>query len=86
MAGGYTCAVADARQVKLIWEARSTTDPIDARKLAELLRVKSLPYHLGSGRRHQSPAPAAPRSRVHRAAPNAGEELHSRAAHRGKFL
>ena len=31
----YAVRVADARQVKLIWQARSKTDPIDARKLAE---------------------------------------------------
>jgi transposase len=42
-AAGSTCHVADARQVKLIWQARSKTDPIDARKLAELLRVKLFP-------------------------------------------
>ncbi len=35
---GYAVRVADARQVKLIWQARSKTDPIDARKLAELLK------------------------------------------------
>jgi transposase len=40
---GYTARVADARQVKLIWQARSKTDPIDARKLAELLRVNLFP-------------------------------------------
>lgn len=39
----YSCRVADARQVKLIWQARSKTDPIDARKLAELLRVNLFP-------------------------------------------
>jgi transposase len=39
----YTSRVADARQVKLIWQARSKTDPIDARKLAELLRVNLFP-------------------------------------------
>jgi transposase len=39
----YGCRVADARQVKLIWQARSKTDPIDARKLAELLRVNLFP-------------------------------------------
>lgn len=42
-AAGYACHVADARQVKLIWQARSKTDPIDARKLAELLRVNLFP-------------------------------------------
>jgi transposase len=42
-AAGYSCRVADARQVKLIWQARSKTDPIDARKLAELLRVNLFP-------------------------------------------
>ena len=40
---GYAARVADARQVKLIWQARSKTDPIDARKLAELLRVNLFP-------------------------------------------
>lgn len=35
---GYSSRVADARQLKLSWRARSKTDPIDARKLAELLR------------------------------------------------
>ncbi len=42
-AQGHSCRVADARQVKLIWQARSKTDPIDARKLAELLRVNLFP-------------------------------------------
>jgi len=40
---GYAVRVADARQVKLIWQARSKTDPIDARKLAELVRVNLFP-------------------------------------------
>jgi len=40
---GYTVKVAHAYQAKLIWQARSKTDPIDARKLAELLRVNLLP-------------------------------------------
>jgi transposase len=40
---GYAAHVVDAFKVKLIWQARSKTDPIDARKLAELLRVKLLP-------------------------------------------
>jgi len=40
---GYGVRVAHAYQVKLIWQARSKTDPIDARKLAELLRVNLLP-------------------------------------------
>jgi len=35
--------VVHAYQAKLIWQARSKTDPIDARKLAELLRVNLLP-------------------------------------------
>src|SRR5215210_1627533 len=42
-AAGYSSRVADARQVKLIWQARSKMDPIDARKLAELLRVNLFP-------------------------------------------
>jgi len=37
LSAGYGVRVADARKVKLIWQARSKTDPIDARKLAELL-------------------------------------------------
>ena len=40
---GYAVAVAHAHQVKLIWQARAKTDPIDARKLGELLRVQCLP-------------------------------------------
>lgn len=40
---GHTARVADARQVKLIWQTRSKTDPIDARKLADLLRVNLFP-------------------------------------------
>jgi transposase len=40
---GYAARVADAHQVKLIWQARSKTDPIDARKLAELRRVNLFP-------------------------------------------
>ena len=35
--------VAHAFHVKLIWQARAKTDPIDARKLAELLRVNLFP-------------------------------------------
>jgi len=40
---GHTAHGADAYQVKLIWQARSKTDIIDARKLAELLRTSLLP-------------------------------------------
>jgi transposase len=40
---GYTVQVAHPYQVKLIWHARTKTDPIDARKLAELARVHLLP-------------------------------------------
>ena len=40
---GHTVEVAHAFQVKLIWQARAKTDPIDARKLAELLRVNLFP-------------------------------------------
>ena len=42
-AGGYRVVVAHPYQVKLIWQARTKTDPIDARKLAELARVNLLP-------------------------------------------
>lgn len=40
---GFTVQVAHPYQVKLIWQARTKTDPIDARKLAELARVQLLP-------------------------------------------
>src|SRR5512146_2972051 len=40
---GHTAHVADAYQVNLIWQARSKTDIIDARTLAELLRTNLLP-------------------------------------------
>ena len=42
-AQGYTVRVAHAFHVKLIWQARAKTDAIDARKLAELLRVNCFP-------------------------------------------
>lgn len=42
-AQGYSVEVAHPYQVKLIWQARTKTDPIDARKLAELARVNLLP-------------------------------------------
>lgn len=40
---GVTVIVAHPYQVKLIWQARTKTDPIDARKLAELARGHLLP-------------------------------------------
>ena len=40
---GYTVRVAHPFQVKLIVHARCKTDPIDARKLADLLRTNLLP-------------------------------------------
>ena len=40
---GFSVQVAHPSQVKLIWQARTKTDPIDARKLAELARAKLLP-------------------------------------------
>lgn len=42
-AQGHAVRVADARQMKVIWQARSKTDPMDARKLAELVRVNLFP-------------------------------------------
>ena len=42
-AAGFTVQVAHPQQVKLISHARCKTDPIDARKLAELTRVNLLP-------------------------------------------
>jgi transposase len=40
---GIHVLVAHPYQVKLLWQARTKTDPIDARKLAELARVNLLP-------------------------------------------
>ncbi|PJE19374.1 MAG: IS110 family transposase [Mycobacterium sp.] len=40
---GITVLAAHAYEVKLIWQARAKTDPIDARKLAELARTHLLP-------------------------------------------
>src|SRR5437870_9298796 len=42
-AAGYQVVVAHATQVKLICHARCKTDPVDARKLADLLRTDLLP-------------------------------------------
>jgi transposase len=42
-AAGYAVAVAHPEQVKLICHARCKTDPIDARKLADLCRTQLLP-------------------------------------------
>src|SRR5439155_1366300 len=42
-AAGYQVAVAQPQQVKLICHARCKTDPVDARKLADLLRTDLLP-------------------------------------------
>jgi transposase len=40
---GHTVRVAHAFHVTRIWQARAKTEPIDARKLAELLRVNLFP-------------------------------------------
>jgi transposase len=42
-AAGIAAVAAHPYQVKLIWQARCKTDPIDARKLADLLRTHLLP-------------------------------------------
>ena len=42
-AAGIAAVAAHPYQVKLIWQARCKTDPIDAHKLADLLRAKLLP-------------------------------------------
>lgn len=42
-AAGIVAVAAHPYQVKLIWQARAKTDPIDARKLADLLRTQLLP-------------------------------------------
>lgn len=43
VARGYSVGAAHAAQVKLITRARFKTEPIDARKLADLLRTDLLP-------------------------------------------
>jgi transposase len=76
---GHTARVADARQVKLIWQTRSKTDPIDARKLAELLRVNL--FDMDPRSRH-SPSPATPPwSRVSRETVDTDQESHPWPAH-----
>ena len=40
---GIAAVAAHPYQVKLIWQARCKTDPIDARKLADLARANLLP-------------------------------------------
>lgn len=42
-AAGLAAVAAHPYQVKLIWQARAKTDPIDARTLADLLRAHLLP-------------------------------------------
>jgi transposase len=42
-AAGVQALVVDAYQVTLIWQTRTKTDPIDAHKLAEHVRVRLLP-------------------------------------------
>jgi len=42
-AAGIAAVAAHPYQVKLIWQARAKTDPIDARKLADLLRTNLVP-------------------------------------------
>lgn len=42
-ARGFAVIIAHPYQVKPMWQAQAKTDPIDARKLAELARVKLLP-------------------------------------------
>ena len=42
-AAGLAAVAAHPYQVKLIWHAQAKTDPIDARKLADLLRTNLLP-------------------------------------------
>lgn len=42
MREGYQVRVAHPEQVKLIWHARCKTDPVDPRKLADLLRTDLL--------------------------------------------
>ena len=71
---GYAVHGVDAYQVKLIWQARSKTDLIDARKLAELLRVNLLPTIWIPD--------AATRARLPRAPAHPGEEPHPRPSHR----
>jgi transposase len=77
-AAGIGAVAAHPYQVKLIWQARCKTDPIDARKLAELLRTNLLPTVLGPERRGARAAEAAARPGVSGAGPDPAEEPHSR--------
>lgn len=49
---GYQVEAAHPAQVKLITRARCKTDPIDARKLADLLRTNLLPSSWALGATH----------------------------------
>src|SRR4029079_8147163 len=76
-AAGVTVRVAHAYQAKLIWQARSKTDRIDARKLAKRLRTNFAAHDLGRQRRDPRAPATAPRPGLPRAAAHATEEPHS---------
>src|SRR5688572_25525423 len=64
-AAGHAAVAAHPYQVKLIWQARCKTDPIDARKLAELGRSRLLPtiWVPDAETRARPRKPGEPRSR-----------------------
>jgi hypothetical protein len=83
-AWGIHVVVAHPYQVKLIWQARTKMDPIDAHKLAKLARVNPAAGDLGSPSCHARPAAAAPRPGVPGAAADGDAESHSRVSDRGE--
>jgi len=83
-ARGFKVLVAHPYQVKLIWQARTKTDPIDARKLADLARVEPAAGDLDSGSGDARAATAAPGTGVSRQAADRDAEPDSRLPHRGE--
>lgn len=73
---GYEVQVAHLYEVKLICHARCKTDPVDARKLADLLRTNLLPtlpgqlHRIGSG--HQAASVARRQLTPLRSPPSSG--------------
>jgi transposase len=80
-ARGFDVGVAHPYQVKLICQARTKTDPIDARKLAELARVNFAAGNLDSRSGHPRAPPTAARAGLPRQAAHGDAESHSRVSH-----
>lgn len=78
---GCVVQVAHPFLVKLIWHARTKTDPIEARKLTELARVHLLPA-IWIPDPVTRAAAAPPEPRVSRAPTHRAQESHSRLSRR----